>query len=342
MELRSVFSKAPRLGDDARPASPRCLVKMARVVARGLWRRGAFSFALLGLFIGTTGPAESPEAEGAQVVGRRFVYTAEPGDSLARIGARFAVRPNLLARYNGLPSQARLSVGQILQVENLHIVPFFLDEGILINVPQRILFLFEGGALAAWYPVGLGRADWQTATGRFQVETKTRRPTWHVPASIQREMRQHGETVRTEVPPGAANPLGEYWIGLTGSSCGIHGTNAPTSIYTFRTHGCIRLHPDDVADLFSRVSIGTPVWVVYEPVLLARQQDGTVFLEVTPDIYRRARNARNIVGELAAREGLAGVLDETRVAEVLVSREGVARRVDRRAETPGELEGRFR
>lgn len=234
----------------------------------------------------------------------------------------------MLARSNGLPPRARLTAGQTLRVENRHIVPTAIGEGILINVPQRLLFFFRDGELVSWYPVGLGRRDWQTETGRFEVATKKHKPTWHVPLSIQKEMRRLGQAVRTEVPPGPRNPLGEYWMGLSGSSCGIHGTNAPASVYGFHSHGCIRLHPDDAVDLFSRVSIRTPVWIAYEPVLLARAENGAVFLEVNSDIYGRARNPQATVGALAASEGVLDMLDQPRVAEVVASKEGLARRVD--------------
>lgn len=282
------------------------------------------TFAVLLLLV--TGLAEADDA--GPVVGREFLYTVRSGDSLTVVGARFGVDSARLARENGLSSRARLSVGQSLSVDNRHVVPE-AGGGIVINVPQRLLFFFREGRLAAWYPVALGRRDWQTPIGVFEVASKRREPTWHVPKSIQEEMRRHGEKVRTEVPPGPENPLGDYWIGLSGSLCGIHGTNAPASIYSFRTHGCIRLHPDDIADLFPRVSIGTPVEIIYEPVLLARRLDGGVFLEVNPDVYGRTRDLPAAFDALAAREGVLGVLDPTRVDAALERREGVALRINR-------------
>jgi L,D-transpeptidase ErfK/SrfK len=282
------------------------------------------------LLFGATLLAQTSEG---RLVGGETPYTAKWGDSLARIAARFAVDAGVLARENGLPATARLGLGQHLRVASRHIVPFVLDEGILINVPQRLLFFFHEGTLAAWYPVGLGRPDWQTATGQFEVAAKEHEPTWDVPISIQKEMRRQGKPVRKKVPPGPDNPLGDYWIGLAGSPCGIHGTNAPESVYAFRTHGCVRLHPDDIADLFSRVSVGTPVWIAYEPVLLARREDGAIFLEVNRDVYRRTGNLRAAVDGMVAREGVLGILDPSRVTGVVAAREGVARRVDRIADT---------
>jgi L,D-transpeptidase ErfK/SrfK len=264
-----------------------------------------------------------------RVVGKNIPYAVRPGDSLTLIGARFGVDAGRLARSNGLTPAARLAIGRTLQVDNRHLVPEVVGEGIVINVPQRLLFFFREGKLAAWYPVALGRRDWQTPTGLFEVASKRRQPTWHVPPSIQREMRQEGKPVRTEVAPGPDNPLGDYWIGLSGSSCGIHGTNAPSSIYSFRTHGCIRLHPEDAADLFSRVSIGVSVEIVYEPVLAARLADGTVFLEVNPDVYGRTGNLRAAFDALAARLGILEFIDPARVDAAVAAREGLAVRIDR-------------
>jgi L,D-transpeptidase ErfK/SrfK len=199
-----------------------------------------------------------------------------------------------------------------------------MEEGILINVPQRLLFLFDQGRIAAWYPVGLGRPDWQTPLGSFHVLSKEHDPTWDVPVSIQREMKKKGARVRTRVPPGPENPLGRHWLGLSASGCGIHGTNAPTSIYRFGTHGCIRLHPEDVADLFGRVSIGIPVEIVYEPILLGRDERGTVFLEVHPDVYRREGDPLKKAGDLAREAGLENAAGSPRWGETVRSREGVA------------------
>lgn len=281
------------------------------------------AFAGFAEFTGEQGPAT-----GGVLVGEEFSYTVKRGDSLALVGARFGVEPRSLAQSNNLSPVAWLRIGQVLRVDNRHIVPFSLEQGILINIPQRLLFLFQEGRLVAWYPAGLGRRDWPTAASRFEIRALERQPTWNVPVSIQEEMRRHGESVETRVRPGPANPLGDYWIGLEGSACGIHGTTAPASIYGFRTHGCIRLHPNDIADLFSRVSKGMAVQLVYEPVLLARGPDGAVFLEVNPDIYGLQKDPRGAVAALAELEKLRTVLDPVAVEWVIAGKEGLARRVD--------------
>jgi L,D-transpeptidase ErfK/SrfK len=205
-------------------------------------------------------------------------------------------------------------------------VPAGREAAIIINVPQRRLFYYRDGDVFRDYPIATGKASWPTPIAPFTVQFMERDPTWDVPLSIQEEMRREGKPVVTQVPPSPDNPLGKYWIGLSLSSVGIHGTNAPNSIYKFQTHGCIRLHPDDIEDLFSLVNTGDAGEIVYEPVLLAAVKDG-IFLEVHPDIYKKGINARAVARELAAAAGLLDAIDWSAAEEVIRKRDGIARDV---------------
>ena len=160
-------------------------------------------------------------------------YRVMNGDTLALVAARFGMEPQVLARDNGLKPNARLKPGDTLEVDNRHIVPQGYDDGIVINLPQRRLFLFRNGSLKESYPVAGGSGGWRTPTGEFSVRVMEVDPSWEVPKSIQAEMAREGKRVLTRVPPGPDNPLGTRWIGLT-PSIGIHGTNAPSSISSNR------------------------------------------------------------------------------------------------------------
>jgi L,D-transpeptidase ErfK/SrfK len=63
----------------------------------------------------------------------------------------------------------------------------------------------------------------------------------------------------------------------------IHGTNNPVAVGLAVTHGCIRMYPDDVADLFASVPIGTKVWLINEPVKIAYVH-GKLLLDVHPPV----------------------------------------------------------
>ena len=109
------------------------------------------------------------------------------------------------------------------------------------------------------YPVGLGRDDWQTPSGTFKVIGKTVNPQWNIPESIRQEHITERGDPRTFIPGGAPdNPLGKYRLELTLPSYRIHGTDIPWGVGMLVSHGCVRLYPEDIEDLFPRVPIGTP------------------------------------------------------------------------------------
>ena len=91
------------------------------------------------------------------------------------------------------------------------------------------------------------------------------------------------------MPPGPDNPLGEYRLRLSRYDYGIHGTNAPLGIGRLVSHGCIRLYPEDIKELFSLVPLGTRVEIIYEPVKIGFKE-GRIFVEVHPDIYHKITN----------------------------------------------------
>lgn len=290
---------------------------MARIGIPTLWQ-GLLLAALFGPF-----GAGQPPAISNVLVGGPLTYAAQRGDSLTRVGARFGMDVPALAELNGLKPTARLKLGQKLRIDNPHIVPFTLDNGIVINIPQRMLFYFKAGKLVAAYPAGLGRRTWRTPSGDFEVLEKEKDKTWIVPSSIQKEMLTNASTLRTKVPPGPDNPLGNYWIRISPSE-GIHGTNAPASIYHFQTHGCIRLLPENIASLYKQIPVGTPVKIVYQTVLLAHLPDGKLYLEVHPDIYRKAGVPLATVQRLAEAAGVDSVIDWAEVRKAIRERRGLA------------------
>jgi L,D-transpeptidase ErfK/SrfK len=288
--------------------------------------RGVSAVALLAVLALPVAVALPPPQESAgRIVGFVSEYRIGPGDSWTSVGARAGVAASTLARRNGRPLDSRLREGEVISVDARHITPAGADGlAIVVNVPQRMLFHYRDGALAGHFPVAVGRRDWKTPLGAFTVRERELDPTWDVPVSIQEEMRRDGRPVLTKVPPGPDNPLGRHWIGLTLPGIGIHGTNVPSSIYRFTTHGCVRMHPDDVAALFEGVREGDPGRTIYEPVLVAVAADGQVFLEVHPDIYGRVPNALDLAVHLLDRAGVLGMVDRAGVRRVVAAREGVA------------------
>jgi L,D-transpeptidase ErfK/SrfK len=265
-----------------------------------------------------------------RVVGLHEAYTVERGDTLRSLSSRHGIPLAALARDNNLKPTARLKAGQTIRIDNRHIVPADLNDGIVINLPQLMLFYFDDGNLVSAYPVALGKPTWPTPQGPFRVLEMREHPVWRVPASIQHEMAMQGRVVKRVVPPGPHNPLGDYFMALSLGNLGIHGTDAPLTIYGFRTHGCIRLHPDDARDLFERVEVGQPGVIIYQPVLLARLDDGRVFLEVHSDIYGTAFRGMEFIQSQVDSNRLADLINWSAVREVVRAADGIARDVTRR------------
>ena len=273
-----------------------------------------------------------PVSLSSEISGRVFRYTIQAGDTFTLIGSRFGVGPAVLARENGRHVGDRLVAGKTIEVDDRHVVPVSISYGIIINVPQRMLFYFQNDTVFGAYPIAVGRGvrRWQTPLGKFKVIQLREHPTWHVPLSIQQEMEAEGKDVIDEIEPGPDNPLGDYWIGLSLPNVGVHGTNNPVSVYSFRTHGCIRLHPDDAHALFNEARLGMEGEIVYVPLMMARLDDGRIFVESSKDVYRRHAGGIAELRKLAETNHFSDAVDWARAAEVVGAFEGVAREVDRK------------
>ncbi len=275
----------------------------------------------------TPSPKATPAPLARQVVGGEFDFIAGDHTSFSKLGSRFGIGPKLLARENGKQMTDKVNEGDTIHIDNRHVVPLELPTGIIVNLPQRMVFHFEDGRITGAFPAAIGRPEkkWQTLTGAFKVIQLREDPTWRVPASIQDEMEAEGKDVVDEVEPGPDNPLGKFWIGLSLPVLGIHGTNRPLSIYSYRTHGCIRLHPDDIEALYEAVDYNESGEIVYLPLMLARLDDGQIFLESQRDIYRRGTGGIDALRSLAQANHIDSLIDWAKAESVVNDMDGIAR-----------------
>jgi len=146
------------------------------------------------------------------------------------------------------PVQAR----ELVPVEGEHAIGT-----IIINTSERRLYYVLGHGMALRYSVAVGKEGMQWSGETF-VQSKRRNPGW-TPTS---RMRRENPYLPAFVPLGPKNPLGVRAIYLGWSEYRIHGTNMPWSIGRAASSGCIRMLNTDVMDLFERVHIGAPVYVL--------------------------------------------------------------------------------
>ncbi|HZP41579.1 MAG TPA: L,D-transpeptidase family protein [Candidatus Binatia bacterium] len=268
-----------------------------------------------------------------QIAGAERDYVVQPGDMVWSITGRFTMTRALLDALNTLPDPDHLRPGMHLRVSDRHIVPRRGSDDIVIDLATRTLYWFRRGALHAHFPVGIGRLDWATPIGRYRIVGRREDPVWHVPDSIQAEMRARGERVVARVEPGPENPLGKYLLRLSVPGYALHGTNAPGSVGKYATHGCLRLRNEDVERLYRDAPDGTRVDVIYEPVKVARDGDA-VFLEVHRDVRGTGAADLGAVLALLANARLADAVDAERVAAVTARAWGTPEDVSRAVAPP--------
>jgi hypothetical protein len=161
------------------------------------------------------------------------------------------------------------------------LIPALANDGLQINidVPSRTLQLTRHGYLIKEFPVGVGNSKANmTPPGLYSVSKKIINPVWEHPYKAPGESR---------IGSGQKNPLGTRWIGFYakgGGVFGVHGTNEPSSIGHFVSHGCVRMFNENVEELFELVEVGTPVRVTYNRFRLGTNGNTTT-LEIFPDPY---------------------------------------------------------
>jgi lipoprotein-anchoring transpeptidase ErfK/SrfK len=128
---------------------------------------------------------------------------------------------------------------------------------IIIDTPNTYLYYVLGNGQAIRYGIGVGR-DGFTWSGTQSITKKAEWPNWTPPA----EMIARQPYLPRFMAGGPGNPLGARAMYLGGTVYRIHGTNAPGTIGTHVSSGCIRLTNEDVSDLYSRVNVGTRVIVL--------------------------------------------------------------------------------
>ncbi|HSU99586.1 MAG TPA: L,D-transpeptidase [Roseiarcus sp.] len=128
---------------------------------------------------------------------------------------------------------------------------------IVIDTPDRLLFLVEPNGKALRYGVGVGRPGFEWS-GVKRISRKSEWPDWTPP----QEMLLRRPDLPRHMAGGPQNPLGARALYLGSSLYRIHGTNEPSTIGQDVSSGCIRMMNEDVIDLYGRVSVGTKVVVL--------------------------------------------------------------------------------
>ncbi len=186
-----------------------------------------------------------------------------------------------------LSSDEDLTPGLVVYIPNKIILPKKIKPNtILINTAEKRLFYYQSSTNTLYtFPVGVGRLDFPTPTGKMYITQKRYKPTWNVPPGVLAEAHRNGFMDHpTTMPYGPENPLGKYAIHLSAHSYLIHSTHNPDLIGTRNTSGCINLYPEHIAILYNMISVKTPVEIVNMPFKYALTSQ-TLYLERYPTLY---------------------------------------------------------
>jgi L,D-transpeptidase ErfK/SrfK len=234
-------------------------------------------------------PPPPPPAEPAPTVTQRFelspgqdvvgvvqVTASTKDDTLTDIARRFNVGYEEILRANPKVDPWLPGADKQIIIPTQFILPNAPHEGIVINIAAMRLFYFpphkaSEPQVVLTHPIGIGKVGWATPEGVTKIVRRQKDPTWRVPVSVLKEHKENGEVLDRVIGPGPDNPLGRHAFYLDWPSYLIHGTNKPAGVGLRSSHGCIRLYPEDIAQLFEMVPVGTKVRVVNQPFVFGWQ-----------------------------------------------------------------------
>ena len=284
----------------------------------------------------------------ASVVGRNQVYIARYEDTLLDIARRFGMGLAELRLVNPGVDTWLPGEGTAIRLPSRFVLPEAPRSGLVVNVAEmRIYYYPDDRSLVRTWPISIGRVGWETPLGETRIVRKKAYPTWYPPESIREEAAMNGDPLPRVVGPGPDNPLGTHALYLGFPEYLIHGTNKPFSIGMRVSHGCVRMYPEHIVELYELVESGTPVTLVHQGVKAGWAGD-KLYLEVHPDVGVPDERARpsmtEVVSSLIAATSASGLpadLDWDRIEETLATANGVPVAVASRSTVPAAGQGEF-
>ncbi|MBP7330836.1 MAG: peptidoglycan-binding protein [Firmicutes bacterium] len=153
------------------------------------------------------------------------VYNPETRDAVIRAQQSFGLAPD------GIVGPDTYNALGLSPTDEVTISPEYV---INIDTLTLQLSLQHLGRQAGLFPVAVGKPDTPTPIGDWKIIQKTLNP---------------------------GGPFGVRWmrINCPWGGYGIHGTDNEASIGTAASHGCVRMHNDDIIQIYDLVSLGTRV-----------------------------------------------------------------------------------
>ena len=222
-----------------------------------------------------------------EVLGKIQRYSVKNNESLYEIGRIYKTGFNEIVAANpGIDPYVPGKGTKIILPTSWILPDTSRATGIVINLSEMRLYYFykkHWKMIVKTYSIGIGDEGSNTPLGKFKVIEKIVHPAWLVPDSIRKEKPE----LPAVVPPGPDNPMGSHALRLSKRTVLIHGTDVPWGIGRRVSHGCIRLYPEDIVELFNLVPVNTRVTIVQQPVKVGFAHE-KVYVEVYEDTELKA------------------------------------------------------
>lgn len=284
-----------------------------------------------------------PENPDDSVIGdspeKAFYATAAEEDTLLDIARRYNIGQNEILLMNPTVDRWLPGAGTQVRITNSRILPDSPRKGLTLNLPEFRLYYYRaasdyGAPMVTTHPISIGRQDWNTPLGKTSIVAKTKDPVWRPPASIKAEHAAQGDILPDVVPAGPDNPLGLYAMRLGIPGYLIHGTNKAFGVGMRVSHGCIRMYPEDIEKLFPEIKLGTPVYVVNQPVKVGWLND-SLYIEVHPPLEGEEQSYQQLLDTamdliLKANNNRIPVLNGGALRQALERKDGIPTAIFRR------------
>lgn len=162
-----------------------------------------------------------------------LIHTVKQGETLFQLSRDYRTPLSAIISANPSINPNVLYIGQPIVIPGFpdpNTIPYQID----VSLNNRWLRLYKDGVLQKQYPIAVGKMLTNTPLGQFIIINKA---------------------------PNPGGPFGTMWMSLSRDTYGIHGTDDPSSIGKAVSHGCIRMHNEDVEELASIIPIGTAVFI---------------------------------------------------------------------------------
>ena len=232
-------------------------------------------------------PANSRDNVVAEYPNEIAVTRPQQSETLLDVARRFSLGQTEIVRLNQSLDRWLIKPNEVITLPNKRILPDSPRNGITLNIAEYRMYYYPQNSSKVYsFAHGVGRQDWKTPLGKTSVQKKVKDPVWRPPESIRREHAAQGDPLPEVVPAGIHNPLGAYalYLNLPGDYR-IHGTDID-KIYGIGmqiTHGCVRMYPEDIDQLYHMVDVGTPVYIVKQPIKVG-WLNNVLYVESHPDL----------------------------------------------------------